>query len=456
MNHKEAGSFRSLILTGAFWTTLSFGFAQVVRLGGNVILTRLLSPDMFGLMALTSVVVAGVTMFADVGIYPSIVRSKRGEDAVFLRTAWTVQTMRGVAIWLVASAAGIPMARYYKAPELAYLIPVVGFSAILQGLRSTNHALLDRRMMARQRETIGLVAQVAGAIAMIVWAWFSPNVWALVSGGLVLAAIETAWGHRLGIGPGPRFMLDKDSLTELFTFGKWITLSTAITFFSNQVDRLVLGRLISLHELGVLGVAFGLIDAPSALILRLSRSVLFPVMSRMTEMPRAEFLQRVLKARRAPMILVSVGLAGVVALGDIPVRWIYDDRYVHAGWTFVLLATTLWFRASISMVDPMLLAIGNTFYGMAANAARLPTNFILIPVMFAWLGMPGAVLAMVSRELVYYVVMNIGLAREKLKILHQDWWLFLLFVAVTLAFALLRYALGFGTALDLMQMRLSD
>jgi O-antigen/teichoic acid export membrane protein len=452
----EKSSLRRVVLTGAIWTTLSFGFAQVVRLGSNVVLTRLLDPEMFGVMALTSVVIAGVTMFADVGVYPSIVRSKRGEDPTFLQTAWTVQCLRGIVIWAVAVAAAVPMARYYAAPSLAYLIPVVGLSAILQGLRSTNHALLDRLMMARLREIISVVAQLSGAVVMVAWALLAPSVWALVSGGLMLALVETIWGHRLRLGPGPRFRLDRESLQELFGFGKWITLSTAITFFGNQADRLVLGKLISLHELGVLGIAFSLIDAPSALILRLSRSVLFPVMSRMTEMPREEFRATVLKARRTPMMIVGVGLAVACAFGDLAVNLIYDERYVYAGWTFVMLAVTLWFKASVSMLEPMLLAIGKTFYGMAANTARLPTNFVLIPVMFAWLGMPGAVLAMVLRDVVYYAVMNVGLARERLRVMRQDAWLFLFFVAVTAFFVLVRYALGFGTSLDLMTMRLPD
>jgi len=452
----EASSLRRVVLTGAIWTTLSFGLAQVVRLGSNVVLTRLLVPEMFGVMALTSVVIAGVSMFADVGVYPSIVRSKRGEDPTFLQTAWTVQCLRGLAIWVVAAAAAIPMARYYEAPSLAHLIPVVGLSAILQGLRSTNHALLDRRMMARLREIISVVAQLSGAVVMVTWALIAPSVWALVSGGLVLAAIETIWGHRLKLGPGPRFRFDKDSLSELFGFGKWITVSTAITFFGNQADRLVLGKLISLSELGVLGVAFSLIDAPSALIMRLSRSVLFPAMSRMTEMPREEFRITVLKARRTPMMLVGVGLAVTFAFGDLAVNLIYDERYVHAGWTFVLLVVTLWFKASVSMLEPMLLAIGKTFYGMAANSARLVTNFTLIPVMFAWLGLPGAVLAMVLRDVAFYVVMNVGLAREKLRVMRQDTWLFLFFAAAAAFFVLVRYSLGFGTSLDLMAMRLPE
>ena len=69
-------------------------------LASNLILTRLLFPEAFGLMALGSVVLVGLQMFSDAGIGPSIAQSPRGDDPEFLDTAWTAQVLRGVILWL--------------------------------------------------------------------------------------------------------------------------------------------------------------------------------------------------------------------------------------------------------------------------------------------------------------------------------------------------------------------
>src|SRR5216110_1744022 len=84
-------SVKQMAVRGSLWTIFGFGAAQILRLGSNLVLTRLLFPKAFGLMSLISIFMQGLTMFSDLGIGPSIVRSQRGEDDLFLHTAWTIQ-----------------------------------------------------------------------------------------------------------------------------------------------------------------------------------------------------------------------------------------------------------------------------------------------------------------------------------------------------------------------------
>ena len=69
---------------------MGFGTGQVLRLASNLILTRLLFPEAFGVMAMVSVFLMGLAMFSDVGVGPAIMQSKRGDDRDFLNTAWTI------------------------------------------------------------------------------------------------------------------------------------------------------------------------------------------------------------------------------------------------------------------------------------------------------------------------------------------------------------------------------
>ena len=63
-------------------------------------LTRLLFPEAFGLMALIQTFMIGLAMFSDLGIGPAIIQSDRGEDPDFLNTAWVMQILRGICLWL--------------------------------------------------------------------------------------------------------------------------------------------------------------------------------------------------------------------------------------------------------------------------------------------------------------------------------------------------------------------
>ena len=77
---------------------------MVIRFGSNLVMTRLLVPQMFGVMAIATVIMVGLAMFSDLGLRQSIVQSRRGSDPVFLNTAWSVQIVRGLILWLFALA----------------------------------------------------------------------------------------------------------------------------------------------------------------------------------------------------------------------------------------------------------------------------------------------------------------------------------------------------------------
>src|SRR5260370_35887988 len=77
-------------IRGSVWTMGGYATGQLVRLGGNLVLTRLLFPAIFGEMALVFIFLQGLQMFSDVGTGPAIIPSSRGEEPDFLTTACTV------------------------------------------------------------------------------------------------------------------------------------------------------------------------------------------------------------------------------------------------------------------------------------------------------------------------------------------------------------------------------
>ena len=83
-------SLRTRILSGGGAVMGGFGAAQVLRLISNLILTRLLMPEAFGLMAVAISVNIWAVMLTDIGIGSSVIRSPNSEKPEFLRTAWTV------------------------------------------------------------------------------------------------------------------------------------------------------------------------------------------------------------------------------------------------------------------------------------------------------------------------------------------------------------------------------
>jgi len=412
------------------WTIGGFGASMVLRFASNLILARLLLPDFFGLMALVNVFIMGLHLFSDVGLGPSLIQNKRGDDPTFINTAWTIQVIRGGALWLGSVLIAWPIAQVYGEKEFLYLLPVVGLGTLISSFNSTALYTLNRQLALGKLAIFELGGQVSGLVAMITWAWFDRSVWALVVGGLVAAIIQLVWSHRLLPEQPNRFVWDKEAAKNIFSFGKWIFFSTALTFLASQADRLILGKLITPAQLGIYGIAYTLADIPRQVILALSGKVIFPAFSKLVDLPRETFRAKILKNRRPLLLALAAGLTILVSFGDYAVRLLYKPIYHDAAWMLPIIAVGIWHTSLYSTISPALMALGKPIYNTIGFSLTLITITTALFVGYHYMGLKGAVIAVAIGDLPFYGVTMYGLWREKLGCLKQDLWATALFLGL--------------------------
>ncbi len=432
----SARSLKHLALRGTVWTLLGYGTGQLLRLGGNVVLTRLLYPELFGFMALTNVFVNALYLFSDLGIGTSIVQNARGLEPSFLNTTWTLQVGRGFVLWLASFLIAIPLAQFYGDPRLQTVIPVVAFGAVIGGFNSTDWYILQRELKVRARTMLDLASQILSLLVMVVWAWLAPGVWALVAGGIVAAVVKLVGSHWLRVGPRNRLAWDRSALVQLLHFGKWIFLATAVMFLGEQVDRLALGKLVTLELLGVYGIAMTFADVPRQVTLAISSQVLFPAISKLRDVPRPALREKILRHRGAVLVGLAGGLALLAGFGDVLIHSLYDSRYWQAAWMLPLLAIGVWPRMLCNTLEPSLTAIGMPKYTAVAQLVRFAFTLFGILLGLYWFGIFGAVIAVALNDVAYYAVIHFGLWRQGLDGLKQDFLATLALAAFT-AFLLL-------------------
>ena len=226
-------------ISGSIWALVGVGGSQVIRLSSNLILTRLLFPEVFGLMALVQVVLAGIQMLSDIGIATSVVRDKRGDDPDYLNTAWTMQVIRGIIIWCLCWIISYPTASLYEAQELALLIPVVGISALARGFYSPAVMTLKRHIKLQRLVLWELVGQVFSVIATLILVWYLRSIWAIAFGGIFGSIVTAILSYRLVPNLKPRFKLDPESMRNIYKFGKWIFISSFLSFFVNVREKCI-------------------------------------------------------------------------------------------------------------------------------------------------------------------------------------------------------------------------
>jgi O-antigen/teichoic acid export membrane protein len=387
------------VLRAGSWTVLTYGFTQVTRLATSLIVTRLLVPEVFGIMAVAMVVSTGLALLTDLGVLQCIVRSPR-QDQRFLDTLWVAQILRGAAVCAASLALAallgalqalgwIGAASTYGSPALPYVIAAVGFASVLGGLESTKVAVARRELSLARLSQLEILCNVVSVAAVVSWALIDPSIRALVGGWIIGAALRTLLTHTMLPGTGNRFRWDPSAFRELLAFGKWVIVSSTLGFFALNGDRLLLGGLVSAHELGLYSIAFLVLGAARQGLSLLAASVAYPALSEVVRTRPAQLPAAYYKAR-LPMDLCSLGLAGFLFVaGDGLIRVLYDSRYAGAGPMLAVLSLTL-LCSRYEMAEHVFLALGKPRLLAIISAFRLVGLYALVPAGYAAGGLDGA------------------------------------------------------------------
>ncbi|MFN7222655.1 MAG: oligosaccharide flippase family protein [Paracoccaceae bacterium] len=434
------------VLRGSAWTALGYGASQAMRLASNLILTRLLFPEAFGLMALVSVFIVGLTMFSDMGTHPAILQNKRGDEPAFLNTAYSIQVVRGVVLWIASAAIAYPAAHFYGQPDLMWILPVAGFSLLIHGLEPTKVDTAARHLRLGRLTALDLLAQAVGILSMVVLAWATQSVWALVAGWIVSSLTRLLLVVRFLPGPANRLSWEPTAVRELLHFGFWLFLSTACGFLVAQGDKAILGKYLTLEQLGLYNIGFFLASFPMLLGQTITGRILIPLYR---ERPPAASPENFAKLRRMRFPLtggVFILLAVMAFAGEWLVDLLYDPRYAPAGAILVLIAV-IQIPSVIGMTyDQSALAAGdsqNYFLLTAARAVFLVAGMLIGA---EWMGLVGALVGQALAALAVYPLL-IRLARR-----HGAWdWLHdLIFAGVGVLIATAAISVDSGPITDLL------
>ncbi|MDU8926222.1 oligosaccharide flippase family protein [Alisedimentitalea sp. MJ-SS2] len=386
-------------------TVFGFGTSQVLRLASNLILTRILFPEAFGMMALITVFLMGLNMFSDVGVTPAIMQSKRGDEEDFLNTAWTIQVIRGFSLFVVACSIAWPVSVFYGVPDLALMLPVSALTLILTGFNPTRLDSAQRHLKVGRLTILDIVNQVFGIVAAVVLALMWQSVWALVISGVIGAAVQLIVYNVFLPGKTNRFRWEKPAAQELINFGKWIFLSTVAGFLLSQADKLIIGKYLPLDQFGVYNIGFFLASFPLLMGGVLVRRVLIPIYREWPPNEAPENFAKLRKMRFAVSGALLVLLA-ILALGGVwIVELLYDPRYVMAGAVTVVIACMQIPQIIALTYDQAALAAGDSkrFFVLAASKAAMMVICLIVGLEMA--GLIGALVGQgVAMLLVYPVV----------------------------------------------------
>ena len=427
MPHPAEG-LRARVLLAGGWTVAGFALSQAIRFGANLVMTRLLVPEMFGVMAIATMVMYGLALFSDVGLRQSVVQSRRGREPAFLDTAWTIQIARGFAIWGAALALSVGFVisgplltegSVYADPSLPYVIAILSLSAIIGGFESTRLHEASRTLSLARVTQIEIASQLFGLACMIGWALVERTIWALVAGALAAAALRTLLSHAWLPGAPNRWRWEGAAAREILAVGRWIFAASALGFLVNSADRLILGALVDSAVLGVYAIAFLLFGAVEQVLVKIVGDVSFPALSEVARERPAALRSAYYRFHLAVGLPACFAAGLLVAAAEPLVALLYDPRYAGAGWMLQILAVAL-VTLPFRVASQCFVVLGEPAQMTAICAIRLVALCAAVPLGWHFFGLPGALWAIV---LSYFSTLPTTLAfvvRHRLFSLRQE------------------------------------
>ncbi|KIC82201.1 oligosaccharide flippase family protein [Pseudomonas sp. C5pp] len=395
-------SLRKRALRAGSWNLVAQVASQVMRLGGNLIMARLLLPEMFGVMVIATTVSVLLHLLSDVGLRQNIIQSHRGDDPDFLNTAWTVQIIRGFVLfaltlllalgaWFAQLAELWPADSTYAAPVLPMVLAATGLSAVIWGFQSTKIDVAVRTFQQKRVVLVDLASQAVGLVVMLVLGYLTHSVWALVIAGLVSAGAWTLLGHTALEGHDNRLQWDRSALTELIVFGRWILLSSMVGVLAMYGDRMWFGASMTAAQLGVYSIAVLILGAVQTALMKVFGAVALPAFS---EAARADDKER-LKAlyyrfRLLVDLLVLFICGGFLTASPLLIGWLYDDRYREAGPMMAILSLSF-LTLRYTLAHQVWIALGLTRYQAMDNIIRLVSLWGGLPLLLAIGGVDWAI-----------------------------------------------------------------
>jgi O-antigen/teichoic acid export membrane protein len=309
-------------------------FKFVFSTVATIVLARLLTPEDYGLIGMVAILINFVGMFQYLGLSTATVKWSDLNHRQVSTLFW-INMGLSTAIMLITIASGPLLAWFYNEPRLIGITTGYGITILLTGLAIQHEAILTRQMRFTAIVVVEVVALLIGFVSAVVAAWYGAGYWALVLNQMVMTLILVIgfWAvcrWRPGLparGIGIRSML---------SYGGNLTGFNIMTFFSRNLDNLLIGKFWGPYQLGIYSRAYQMLLMPMQQINAPLAAVAIPALSRLADSPeryRAAYLKILEK-----IVMVTMPLAALmIATSDWMVLLLLGPQWRETGRIFMLL-----------------------------------------------------------------------------------------------------------------------
>lgn len=400
-------SLKKQTVEGVKWSAFSQGSVQVITFLGSVILARMLSPSVYGLVGMARLFSGFVDNFNQLGLGAALTQRKEVTAEHLSSVFWGNMALSAL-FYLMTLLCAPAVAHFFREPLVQEILSFSAINFIISSVGTVPKALLMRNMLFKQYAIVELGTVIVNYIVAIALAWQGEGVWSLVWGGIIsnlasvfLLLVMSKW-H-------PAFIFNIKRFNELMKFGGFYSLATVLNYFRGNIDNFLIGKMLGSHALGIYSIAYMLFSIPQTRILPAITRVLFPAFSKLQDDDEA-LIRNILKVLGYTTLFLFPISCGLMMTAPEFIILVYGSKWIEVvrPLQFLCLASICYIVSAI--LGHLFLAKGRTDLGMVANLASfvMAGSFVYFGIVLNGLVGVGIALAAYSIAIfpLYYYILS--------------------------------------------------
>ena len=272
---------KATVISNFFWRFFERCGAQVVSLIVSIILARILTPSIYGTIALVTVFTTILQVFVDSGLGSALIQKKDADDLDF-STVFYFNLLMSILIYVCMYFAAPFIADFYKIQELTPVVRVLSLTLIIGGARNIQQAYISKHLIFKKFFFATLTGTISSAIIGIWMAYNNYGVWALVAQNITNVIIGTLvlW---FTVNWKPKLIFSFSRLKSLFSFSWKLLVSSLLEAIFKDLRSLIIGKVYAKEDLAFYNRGCSFPKIVSNNITTSIDSVLFPTMSQVQD-----------------------------------------------------------------------------------------------------------------------------------------------------------------------------
>jgi O-antigen/teichoic acid export membrane protein len=407
--------------TGILYMALGKYSNVLIQLTINMVLSRVLSPYDYGIVAVVQVFLVFFATIVDAGLGPAIIQNKSLTDHDN-QVLFSYSLLFVVLLSIIFALCGYPISLLYGDSIYIPLSFAMSVTLFFLGINMVPNALLDKMKRFRDVNVRLVLANLCGGIVGVTTAFMGWGAFSLVVGltvpGIVAFALNV-WLLRLV----PTIHLDRSVLAKVEAFAKNQFGFNLINYFSRNIDTILIGKIFGSVSVANYSKAYQLLLMPDNVLTGIINPVLLPILS--------DYQDDIAYIRRAYLKIVHVSALFGVPLSvflciqshDI-IFTLFGNQWEGAVSPFAILSLTAWIQMTLSSTGAVFQALNKThqLFVTGSLSALLLISSIILGIFMGSVNTVAITLSVgfaLSFLLNYSILMNVVLESSLRRLLKE-------------------------------------